>query len=216
MGRARPDARAGPPHGAVGAPAGRPRWRASWSGWTSSSTGSGLRCPWDRSQSHGSLARHLLEETYEALDAIEAVAATEPDVAPEAMDHLAEELGDLLFQVCFHAVLAAEEGRFTLADVARGVHDKLVARHPHVFGDVVADTPEDVAAAWEARKLHEKGRSSVTEGIPVGPAGAGPGGHAAGEGRVGGPRSSGSGPAPARDRRGCRGAASREWPRRRG
>jgi len=124
------------------------------------------RCPWDRVQTHGSLARHLLEETYETLDAIETVAASEPDVAPEAVDHLAEELGDLLFQVYFHAALGGEEGRFTLADVARGVHDKLVARHPHVFGDVVAVTPEDVAAHWERRKLDEKGRSSVTEGIP--------------------------------------------------
>jgi uncharacterized protein YabN with tetrapyrrole methylase and pyrophosphatase domain len=77
-----------------------------------------------------------------------------------------EELGDLLFQVYFHAVLGGEEGRFTLADVARGVHDKLVARHPHVFGDVVAVTPDDVAANWEVLKKHEKGRSSVTEGIP--------------------------------------------------
>jgi uncharacterized protein YabN with tetrapyrrole methylase and pyrophosphatase domain len=63
-------------------------------------------------------------------------------------------------------VLAGEEGRFTLADVARGVHDKLVARHPHVFGDVVAETPEDVAANWEVLKKNEKGRASVTEGIP--------------------------------------------------
>jgi tetrapyrrole methylase family protein/MazG family protein len=125
-----------------------------------------IRCPWDRSQSHRSLARHLLEETYETLDAIEILSAAEPDVAPEAVDHLAEELGDLLFQIYFHAVLAGEEGRFTLADVARGVHDKLVARHPHVFGDIVALTPEDVAADWEARKLGEKGRTSVTEGIP--------------------------------------------------
>jgi tetrapyrrole methylase family protein/MazG family protein len=124
------------------------------------------QCPWDRSQTHGSLARHLLEETYETLDAIETVDATEPDVAPEAVDHLAEELGDLLFQVFFHAVLGGEEGRFTLADVARGVHDKLVARHPHVFGDVVADTPEDVATNWEVLKKKEKGRASVTEGIP--------------------------------------------------
>jgi tetrapyrrole methylase family protein/MazG family protein len=125
-----------------------------------------IRCPWDRSQSHRSLARHLLEETYETLDAIETLSAAEPDVAPEAVDHLAEELGDLLFQIYFHAVLAGEEGRFTLADVARGVHDKLVARHPHVFGDIVALTPEDVAADWELRKLGEKGRRSVTEGIP--------------------------------------------------
>jgi len=126
-----------------------------------------LRCPWDASQTHGSVARHLLEETYETLDAIETVTSGEPDVAPEAVEHLAEELGDLLFQVYFHAVLAAEEGRFTLADVARGVHDKLVARHPHVFGDVVAATADAVATNWEVLKKKEKGRTSVTEGIPA-------------------------------------------------
>jgi len=84
-----------------------------------------------------------------------------------AVAHLEEELGDLLFQVYFHATLAAEEGRFTLADVARGVHDKLVGRHPHVFGDVTAETADDVAANWEAIKKAEKGRTSVTEGIPA-------------------------------------------------
>jgi uncharacterized protein YabN with tetrapyrrole methylase and pyrophosphatase domain len=80
---------------------------------------------------------------------------------------LEEELGDLLFQVYFHATLAAEEGRFTLADVARGVHDKLVSRHPHLFGDAEATEPERMAADWEALKKAEKNRSSVTEGIPV-------------------------------------------------
>jgi len=124
------------------------------------------RCPWDRRQTHGSLARHLLEEAYEALDAIEVVAATAPEVAPRDVAHLEEELGDLLFQVYFHALLATEEGHFTLADVARTLHDKLVARHPHVFGDAVAETPEDVAARWEVLKKAEKGRSSVTDGIP--------------------------------------------------
>ena len=125
------------------------------------------RCPWDREQTHGSLARHLLEESYETLDAIEAFAAAEPDVPAPLVAHLEEELGDLLFQVLFHATLAEEEGRFTLADVARGTHDKLVARHPHVFGDAVAKTPEEVAARWEVLKKAEKGRSSVTEGIPA-------------------------------------------------
>ncbi|MHB8682070.1 MAG: MazG family protein [Acidimicrobiales bacterium] len=124
------------------------------------------RCPWDRAQTHGSLARHLLEESYEALDAIEALAAAEPDVPAATVAHLEEELGDLLFQVVLHAALGAEQGRFTLADVARTVHDKLVARHPHVFGDVEARTAEDVAARWEVLKKAEKGRSSVTEGIP--------------------------------------------------
>jgi tetrapyrrole methylase family protein/MazG family protein len=143
------------------------------------------QCPWDREQTHGSLARHLLEESYEALEAIDALSTV--DRAGDDGDgpggtssgragtggeelvvaHLEEELGDLLFQVYFHAVLAAEEGRFTLADVARGVHDKLVSRHPHVFGDVVADTPEELAANWEAMKKSEKNRSSVTEGIPA-------------------------------------------------
>jgi tetrapyrrole methylase family protein/MazG family protein len=132
------------------------------------------RCPWDRRQTHASLGRHLLEESYEVLEAIDAVAAVDagPDDsgdagAEAAVAHLEEELGDLLFQVYFHATLAAEEGRFTLADVARGVHDKLVSRHPHVFGDVTADTADDVAANWEAIKKVEKGRSSVTEGIPA-------------------------------------------------
>jgi tetrapyrrole methylase family protein/MazG family protein len=148
------------------------------------------RCPWDREQTHGSLARHLLEESYEVLEAIDAVAALDagavhaPDadeaagagvavvagvdpVEEEAVAHLEEELGDLLFQVYFHAALAAEEGRFTLGDVARGIHDKLVSRHPHVFGEVVADTPEAVASNWEALKKVEKQRSSITEGIPA-------------------------------------------------
>ena len=85
----------------------------------------------------------------------------------DAVDHLEEELGDLLFQVYFHSCLAAEEGRFTLADVARGVHDKLVARHPHVFGDVVADDAGTVVGNWEQIKKAEKGRESVTDGIPA-------------------------------------------------
>ena len=125
------------------------------------------RCPWDMRQTHGSLGRHLLEEAYEVLDAIDALDAAEPEVTPAVVAHLEEELGDLLFQVVFHSVLGAEQGRFTLADVARTVHDKLVGRHPHVFGDVVATTPEEVAERWEVLKKAEKGRSSVTDGIPA-------------------------------------------------
>jgi tetrapyrrole methylase family protein/MazG family protein len=144
------------------------------------------RCPWDRAQTHASLGRHLLEESYEVLEAIDALAAVDAagdngpyptraatagdggshDGEAKAVGDLEEELGDLLFQVYFHATLAAEEGRFTLADVARGVHDKLVSRHPHVFGDVTAETPDAVASNWEALKKVEKGRASVTEGIP--------------------------------------------------
>ena len=144
-----------------------------------------VQCPWDAEQTHGSLARHLLEETYETLDAIETVAATEPEVSPEAVEHLVEELGDLLFQVYFHAVLGAEEGRFTLADVARDVHDKLVARHPHVFGDTVAATPDEVAANWEVLKKKEKGRAERDRGHPHRPARPGAGGQAATQGGVG-------------------------------
>jgi tetrapyrrole methylase family protein/MazG family protein len=120
------------------------------------------RCPWDREQTHRSLTKHLLEETYEVLEAIEAY-----DPTTGAGDaHLCEELGDLLFQVEFHAVIAGQEGRFTMADVARGIHDKLVHRHPHVFADVAADTADQVLANWEQIKAAEKGRTSVMEGIP--------------------------------------------------
>ena len=117
------------------------------------------RCPWDREQTHESLTRHLVEETYETLDAIASL--------PDSYPHLEEELGDLLFQVVFHATLAAEAGEFTLADVARGVHDKLVGRHPHVFGDVAAETAGEVVANWEQIKKTEKGRDSVMDGIPA-------------------------------------------------
>jgi tetrapyrrole methylase family protein/MazG family protein len=124
------------------------------------------RCPWDREQTHASLTPHLVEETYEVLDAIaELDRATEP--LPAALvEHLEEELGDLLFQVFFHSRLAAEEGWFTVAEVAERVHDKLVGRHPHVFGDVQAATPGAVMANWEVIKAEEKGRDSVTDGIP--------------------------------------------------
>jgi tetrapyrrole methylase family protein/MazG family protein len=119
------------------------------------------RCPWDREQTHRSLTKHLLEETYEVLEAIEA-----SDSATGAGDaELCEELGDLLFQVEFHAVIAGQEGRFTMADVARGIHDKLVHRHPHVFGDIAADTADQVLVNWEQIKAAEKGRTSLMEGI---------------------------------------------------
>ncbi|HLG92159.1 MAG TPA: MazG family protein [Acidimicrobiales bacterium] len=119
------------------------------------------RCPWDRAQDHASVLPHLLEEAYEVVDAVEAL-----DGTPNAYAHLEEELGDLLFQVCFHARLAAEAGRFCLADVARGVHDKLVGRHPHVFGSARADTPEAVMGRWEQIKRAEKRRTSLLDGIP--------------------------------------------------
>ena len=120
-------------------------------------------CPWDREQTHASLTRHLLEETYEVLEALDHV----DDATGAGFDDLEEELGDLLFQVVFHSVLAAEEGQFTLADVARGIHDKLRARHPHVFGPDPADhSAAHLAAEWERQKVAEKGRGSVMDGIP--------------------------------------------------
>jgi MazG family protein len=99
------------------------------------------------------------------LDALDELGAAGDDQGA-AFEHLEEELGDLLFQVVFHSRLAEEEGRFTLAEVARGVHDKLVHRHPHVFGEVDASTSEQVVSNWEAIKKEEKGRTSVTDGIP--------------------------------------------------
>ncbi len=120
-------------------------------------------CPWDRQQTHHSLRHHLLEEAYEVLEALDHL-----DVeAGEGFDALEEELGDLLFQVFLHAALATEEGRFTLADVVRRVSDKLIGRHPHVFGDVTVASADEVAERWERLKKAEKGRSSVMDGIPV-------------------------------------------------
>jgi tetrapyrrole methylase family protein/MazG family protein len=115
-------------------------------------------CPWDRAQTHQTLTRHLIEETYEVIDAIDGLGG---DDGEDGYAHLEEELGDLLFQVAFHALLAAEAGQFTLADVARGIHDKLVERHPHVFGSAGQSVPN-----WEEQKRAAKGRDSVMDGVP--------------------------------------------------
>lgn len=123
-------------------------------------------CPWDSEQTHRTLTRHLVEETYEVLEAIDAVGDGGVDTDPEAYADLEEELGDLLFQIVFHTTLASEAGAFGLADVARGIHDKLVHRHPHVFGEVEVASSGDVAANWEQIKKVEKGRESVFDGIP--------------------------------------------------
>ncbi len=121
-------------------------------------------CPWDREQTHASLTRHLVEETYEVVDAIAAL--DDPDGL--GFEHLEEELGDLLFQVVFHSVLAAESGQFDLGDVARGIHDKLRDRHPHVFEPSAGPTEvAQLSVDWERRKLEEKGRRSVMDGIPT-------------------------------------------------
>jgi tetrapyrrole methylase family protein/MazG family protein len=119
------------------------------------------QCPWDQKQTHQSLVKYLLEETYEVVDALQAL---DPDL-PDTDDALIEELGDLLYQVEFHATIAEQEGRFTMADVVDGIHHKLVRRHPHVFGSVVADDADTVVANWDAIKHAEKGRTSVFDGV---------------------------------------------------
>lgn len=121
------------------------------------------QCPWDQEQTHASLVTYLLEETYEVVDALHAL---DPD-DPATDEALLEELGDLLYQIEFHATIAEEEGRFTMADVARGVHDKLVRRHPHVFGDVSVEDSDEVVANWDAIKRAEKQRTSAFDGVPV-------------------------------------------------
>jgi XTP/dITP diphosphohydrolase len=129
-------------------------------------------CPWDRQQTHRSLVPYLVEETCEVIEAIEALAdpaatAGDPTVtaADPATAHLREELGDLLLQVVFHAQLASEvTDGFDLDDVAAGIADKLVARHPHVFA--AEEAPADLHGVWEQRKAQEKGRSSALDGIP--------------------------------------------------
>ena len=115
-------------------------------------------CPWDREQTHESLKRNLLEESYEALEAIDS----------GSPDKIAEEMGDILVQTVFHAQMASEAGHFTIDDVVAGISDKLVRRHPHVFGDVQADDAREVELNWDALKEQEtKGkRKSPVEGIP--------------------------------------------------
>ena len=129
-------------------------------------------CPWDREQTHGSLRRHLVEETHEVLEAIDrfvdAEAAADTGAVDRADEHLREELGDLLFQAFIHAVIADEDGRFSVADIADGIHDKLVSRHPHVFGDAETIDADGLVVQWEAAKVAEKGRASVFDGIPAG------------------------------------------------
>jgi len=115
-------------------------------------------CPWDREQTHRSLATYLLEETYEVLEAIET----------GDRDHLREELGDLLLQVYFHARIASEDDDgFDIDDVAGGIADKLVYRHPHVFAGLEVADADEVDRNWERLKAAEKQRASVLDGIPV-------------------------------------------------
>jgi XTP/dITP diphosphohydrolase len=118
-------------------------------------------CAWDAEQTHESLVQYLVEESHELIEAIE----------HGSRDDVLEELGDVLYQVLFHADIAAAsaEHPFTIDDVAAATTAKMVGRHPHVFGDVVADTADDVAANWETWKRQQKpARTSVLDGVPAG------------------------------------------------
>jgi len=116
-------------------------------------------CPWDREQTHKSLKPYLIEEAYETLEAI--------DSGDDA--HFRSELGDLLLQVVFHAQLAAEDGRFNINQVAEAICEKLIRRHPHVFGDTKADSSAEVLQNWEKIKKEEKGggETSILDGVPA-------------------------------------------------
>ena len=116
-------------------------------------------CPWDAEQDHVSLLKFLLEESYEFIEAVE-----END-----RDAMQEELGDLLLQVYFHSRMAEEdkEQPFNIEDVAKGVADKLIRRHPHVFSDTVVSSSNEVLENWEAQKAVEKGRTSAIDGVPL-------------------------------------------------
>ena len=112
-------------------------------------------CPWDAEQTHQSIRRNFLEETYEALDALD---------RDDPVD-MCEELGDVLMQVVFHATIEEERGRFTMADVVDGVAQKMVYRHPHVFGTVHVDNSDQVLVNWEALTRTEKGQDSTSDAI---------------------------------------------------
>lgn len=113
-------------------------------------------CQWDREQTHSSLRPNMIEEAYEAVDAID----------DNDMLHLKEELGDVLLQVVLHAQIASEEGAFTIEDVAKGIKDKLIHRHPHVFGDTKVNSTKDILDNWDKLKAEEKKhRKSAMDGI---------------------------------------------------
>ena len=114
-------------------------------------------CPWDHTQNFESLKRYVIEEAHEVIEAVD-----EGD-----MTLLVEELGDLLYTVVFYAMIAEKKGAFTLEAILTGVREKLIRRHPHVFGDAISDSIDEVIARWEAVKKEEKpGRTSALDGIP--------------------------------------------------
>ena len=151
---------------------GAPVWARSWRGCSRSPSGCAVPAavPWDAAQTHHTLRRHVLEEAYEVVEAIEQLPADAPagDIPIGAYDALEDELGDLLFQVMIQSVLASEAGAFTVADVARAVHEKLVRRHPHVFGDVRVNDASEVVTNWEQIKKAEKDDTSLVAGVTAG------------------------------------------------
>lgn len=112
-------------------------------------------CPWDKVQTHETIRSDFIEEVYEAIEAID----------DKDTEHLREELGDVLLQVVFHCVLETEQNNFTLNDVADDVCKKMILRHPHVFGNVTADTPEEVLKNWDAIKMQSKSQTSASEAM---------------------------------------------------
>ena len=126
-------------------------------------------CPWDREQTHHSLVRYLIEETYETIDALGRLPQEAPggEVDYGAYAEVEEELGDLLLQVVFHATLAREVAAFDVEEIAEGIRRKLVVRHPHIFGDVVAPDAGSVERNWEQIKAEEKPRASVLDDVPA-------------------------------------------------
>jgi tetrapyrrole methylase family protein/MazG family protein len=112
-------------------------------------------CPWDKKQTHNSIRQHVIEEAYEVVDAID----------NDDIDNLVEELGDLLFQVVFHAELGSEEGYFNINDVLTNVCKKMYSRHPHVFGDVKADNADEALKSWESSKQKEKNLNTYTDNL---------------------------------------------------
>jgi len=146
-----------------------PAAQVGWLGLISTSRVLRAKCPWDAKQTHHTLVSHLIEETYETVDAIGALSVDAPSGEDDlgAYAVLEEELGDLLLQIVFHATLAAEAGAFDVDEVAEGIRRKIVHRHPHVFGDVVADEVGEVLANWEELKNAEKQRESLMDDIPT-------------------------------------------------
>lgn len=129
-------------------------------------------CPWDRAQTHQSLRQYLIEEAYEVLDVLDQVYSTDDLRNEKIQGALREELGDLLMQVVLHSEMTQEAGFFNIHDVTRALNEKLIRRHPHVFGDVKADSAESAFQNWERQKAKEKAaksaEASVLDGVPKG------------------------------------------------